>query len=86
MPVIFTATQARFEDVCTVEDALPLLEFLRSTAVPEVDLAACTYVHTALLQLLLAARPRVTSLPVEPDLVRWVAPLLTERANGAVDG
>ena len=53
MAVVFTTTQARFEDVCTVEEALPLLEFLKSGDGVEVDLSACTYLHTALLQLLL---------------------------------
>jgi hypothetical protein len=77
MPVVFTATQARFEDVCTVEEALPLFEFLKSGESLEVDLAACRFLHTALLQLLLTARPMLVSPPTDPDLVRWVGPLLT---------
>ncbi len=82
MPLVFTDTQVRFEAVCTVEDALPLLEFLRVSAAPEVDLSACTHLHTALLQLLLAARPRLVSPPADPTLARWVAPMLTaERQN-----
>lgn len=76
MAVVFTTTQARFEDVCTVEEALPLLEFLKSSAGVEVDLSACTYMHTALIQLLLTARPRMTIFPADPVLARWVAPLL----------
>jgi hypothetical protein len=52
MPLVFTETQVRFEAVCTVEEALPLLEFLQSSDGLEVDLSACTYLHTALLQLL----------------------------------
>jgi hypothetical protein len=77
MAVVFTTTRARFEDVCTVEEALPLLEFLRSGDDVEVDLSACTYLHTALIQLLLTARPRMTGSPADPALARWVAPLLT---------
>jgi hypothetical protein len=76
MALVFIGTAARFEDVCTVEDALPLLEFLKSGDAPEVDLSACTWLHTALLQLLLTARPRLIGLPVDPALARWVAPLL----------
>ena len=34
MPLVFTETEARFEDVCTVEDALPLLEFLKNSEAP----------------------------------------------------
>ena len=76
MPLIVTEQQARFEEVCTVEDALPLLEFLKNSDTPEVDLSACTYLHSALLQLLLTARPRMTVSPADPFLARWVAPLL----------
>lgn len=83
MPVVFTATQARFEEVCTVEEALPLYEFLRGGETLQVDLAACTFLHTALLQLLLIARPMLVSPPTDPYLVRWVGPLLTgEPGNG----
>jgi hypothetical protein len=77
MPVIFTAARARFEDVCTVEEALPLCEFLKSGETLQVDLAACTFLHTALLQLLLTARPMLVLPPTDPYLVRWVGPLLT---------
>ncbi len=83
MPLVFTETQVRFEDVCTVEDALPLLEFLKGSAAPEVDLSACTHLHTALLQLLLAARPNVAAPPGDPALARWVAPLLSEERGSA---
>jgi hypothetical protein len=73
MPLIFTETQARFEDICAVEEALPLFEFLNSATAPEVDLSACTHLHTALLQLLLIARPKVAALPADPGLARWLA-------------
>jgi hypothetical protein len=83
MALVFTETQARFEGVCTVEDALPLLEFLTGSAAPEVDLSDCTHLHTALLQLLLAVRPEVAVSPVDPSLVRWVGPLLRGRCDDA---
>jgi hypothetical protein len=83
MPLVFTETQVRFEAVCTVEDALPLLEYLKANAAPEVDLSACTHLHTALLQLLLAVRPRLASPPADPTLARWVAPLLSDARDDA---
>lgn len=67
---------ARFEGVCAVDEALPLAEWLEEAAEPRVDLGACTELHTALLQLLLAARPAVAVPPEDPFLRRWVAPLL----------
>jgi hypothetical protein len=71
MPVILTEASARFEDVCTVEDAMEFIEYLRSNESASVDLSACTYLHTALLQLLRLARPRITHAPADPFLARW---------------
>lgn len=79
MPLVFTKTLARFEEVCTVEEALPLLEFLNKAKTPKIDLSACTYLHTALLQLLLISRPKVSAPPNDPVLARWVVPLLDAR-------
>jgi len=71
MPLVLTETSARFEDVCTVEDAMEFIEYLRKNDAASVDLSACTYLHTALLQLLRLARPRITAAPADPFLARW---------------
>ncbi|WP_042695107.1 hypothetical protein [Azospirillum sp. B506] len=76
MPIRYDADLARFEAACTAEDALPLAEWLEATAAPRVDLSACTDLHTALLQLLIAAKPAVTAGPEEAFLARWVGPAL----------
>jgi hypothetical protein len=75
MPLVFAETAVRFEGVCGVEEALPLLEHCRSAAAPRVDLADCTVLHTALLQALLLVRPQVTAFPTDPFLARWLPPL-----------
>ena len=67
---------ATLTGVVTVEDAEPLAQWLRETPAAKVRLAACTNLHTAALQALLAARPAVVSSPADPFLARWVAPLL----------
>lgn len=77
MPVHYKGTTARMVDVCTVDEAMPLLDFLRSVKAAKVDLAACAYLHTALLQLLLQARPKIIHWPDDPLLARWLAPLFT---------
>ena len=48
MALIITATQARFEEVCTVEDALPLLEFLRNNDKAEVGLHLASHRTSAI--------------------------------------
>ena len=72
MPIRYDADLARFEAACTVEDALPLAEWLEATAVPRVDLSACTELHTALLQLRMAARPVVDAGPEDAFLARVI--------------
>lgn len=84
MPVTVTGRSARFDGVCTVEEALPLLEFLRNSVDPEVDLSSCTWLHTALVQLLLIAVPQMAALPADPVLARWVTPVLTPATTAAV--
>lgn len=76
MPIRYEDGLARFEGACAVDEALPLAEWLEAAQAPRVDLAACAELHTALLQLLLAARPAVAAEPEDAFLRRWVAPLL----------
>jgi hypothetical protein len=76
MPLVFTERQVSFEDVCTVE-GVATVRVSQDRRGFEIDLSACTYLHTALLQLLLTARPRVT-LPADAGLARWIASLLDD--------
>jgi len=68
MPIRFhgnASLPAVFEGPCVVEEADALLEWLRRTPTPAADLGACTELHTALAQLLLAARVRLIVPPVD---------------------
>lgn len=76
MPIRYDDHLARFEAACTVEDALPLAEWLEATAAARIDLSACTELHTALLQLLMTARPTVVAGPEDAFLAGWVGPAL----------
>jgi hypothetical protein len=84
MPLIFAETSVRFEGVCCVEEALPLLEHCREAETPRVDLAECTYLPTALLQLLLLLRPQVGTLPADPFLARWLPRWLAQPTDAAM--
>ena len=58
-----------------VEDALPLLEFLRTHDGVRIDMGDCTYAHTAVLQALAAATKELT-LPASPEMARWVSAVM----------
>jgi hypothetical protein len=76
MPFQFTKNTATAGDSCTVEDAMPLLEYLMSHRTARVDLGQCANLHTAVLQVLLAAKPKIIALPHEAFLARWLSQIL----------
>ncbi|MBK3733979.1 hypothetical protein GAY29_12790 [Azospirillum brasilense] len=79
MPIRFEDRTARFEGACTVEEAIPLAEWLCAVEAPRLDLGGCTALHTALLQVLLAAGKPVAVPPEDAFLKGWVMPVLGKR-------
>ena len=61
---------------CGVGDAETLQRGLLAAPDSTVKWDACEQLHTAVLQVLLAARPRVRGVPSNPFLAKHVAPLL----------
>jgi hypothetical protein len=59
-----------------VEDAEKLLEWLQDKGATQVDLAACTHLHPANIQVLLAAGTAVSAWPADADLARWLQSVL----------
>jgi len=68
--------------VLAVDDAEQLLQLLLDAgadAAPGADLAACEHVHSACLQVLMAARVRVAAWPAHPALAAWLRAALPEQ-------
>jgi hypothetical protein len=76
MPIEFKKNRAVFQDVVSVEEAEGLLEWLQKKPSAKVDLAACSHLHTANLQVLMAARPGVSRWPEDAELRAWLEPAL----------
>jgi hypothetical protein len=76
MPLTFGEDLILIDGVCGVEEAMPLLEFLQTHGAVRIDMRECTHIHSAPLQVLMAAAERVTDLPEEKFLRRWLAPVL----------
>ncbi|MDB5571150.1 MAG: hypothetical protein JWN93_2333 [Hyphomicrobiales bacterium] len=49
--------------VCGLDDAEPLLRALIERPGAALELADCAFLHTAVIQVILAGRPRLNSLP-----------------------
>jgi len=72
MPIEYSKNTARFTDIVSVEEAEGLLEWLQRQKKPQVDFSACTHLHAANLQVLMAARPTVAAWSEEADLSAWL--------------
>ncbi|TVQ70541.1 MAG: hypothetical protein EA372_10540 [Chromatiaceae bacterium] len=61
-----------------VEDAEILLDWLLKYPGGKLDLAGCTHLHAANLQVLMAARPQITAWPDDAMLADWLRHALNE--------
>jgi hypothetical protein len=71
------ASQGRLALVgnCQSDDAEPLLRHLISQPTATVDISECEGVHTAVLQVLLAAKPSFAGRAKDPFVRDWLEPL-----------
>jgi hypothetical protein len=68
--ILYQKKQAVLEGEASVEEAEALWTWLRRRKAPAVQLAGCTAMHSAVLQVLLVARPAILSAPADPWLAR----------------
>lgn len=72
MSIRYLKKHAALEGLVTVEEAEALSHWLRAQAKPAVHLGKCEQVHAAVLQVLLALRPKLVAPPAD----RWLAQAL----------
>ena len=65
------------EGNCPAEDAETIARMLLLDPAAAVDWHACDHAHTAIVQVLLSARPAMLGLPRSSFLREWVAPVLS---------
>ena len=68
MSIRYLKKYAALEGVVGVDDAETLAQWLQKQASPSVHLGRCEHVHGAVLQVLLACRPRLSVPPPDPFL------------------
>ena len=59
-------------DVLRIDDAEELLALLQKHPAAKIELQACTHVHAACLQVLMAARPGIHAWPQKTRLAHWL--------------
>ena len=77
MPIRYLKKHAALDGVVTVEDAESLTQWLQQQATPAVHLGKCEHVHGAVLQVLLALKPKLCAPPADPVLAAVLVPALT---------
>jgi hypothetical protein len=75
MPMDLSDTAAVLVGVCEVAEAETLLAWLQAHPQGPVDVSGCEHAHTALVQVLIAARPAVTGGSGGADAPAWVEAL-----------
>ena len=58
---------------CPVEEAEALLQMLQATPAAPLDWTQCSHLHTAVLQVVLAARPALIGPCGDRWIEQWVA-------------
>ena len=69
---------------CPAEDAEPLQQYLLAAPGASVEWRSCVYLHSAVVQVLLAGAPPMQGTPQDSFLAKHIAPLLNRTAKSAI--
>jgi len=78
MDIVYDEQLAVLGDLVSVEQAEELLEWMQRHPGGALDLAACTHIHAASLQVLMAAGLAVSAWPRDAELTSWLASALPQ--------
>jgi hypothetical protein len=79
MPIEYKKNQVVFRDITSVDEAEGLLEWLQNKPAAKVDLGACTHLHPANLQVLMASHSRISVWPKDETLRGWLETALKSK-------
>jgi len=77
MAISYKRNVAHFAGTVGVEEAEGFLGWLQKHPKPKLDLSACTHLHAAQLQVLMAARIAIFAWPEDKSLANWLASALS---------
>jgi hypothetical protein len=72
MPIDYKEKQVFMRDIVSVDEAEGLLGWLQDKPRAHINLADCTHMHPANLQVLMAADCRVSAWPRDAGLCAWL--------------
>jgi hypothetical protein len=78
MAIVYQKKLAVLTDTVGVEEADGLLEWLREIPKRRIDLAGCTHLHAANLQVMMAVNPYIATWPKDENLRACLASTLKQ--------
>lgn len=72
MAIVYKKNSAVFSEIAGGEEAEALLEWLHKHPKGKIDLTACTHLHPANLQVMMAAKRSNYVRPSDDSLADWV--------------
>ena len=81
MAIEYRKSLVVFRDVVSVDDAEALLEWLQNKPAARANFAACTHLHPANLQVLMAAGTVVVEWPTEAAFADWLKSALAQATS-----
>ena len=76
MSISYKKTVAVLDGHCEIDEAETLLEWLLENPKGKLNLKSLEHPHTALLQVMMALKPMISSWPEEQQISSWIEPLL----------
>lgn len=70
MTIRFKKTVAVLDDICTIEEAETLLEWLLDNPKGKLNFKQCKHIHTAILQVLMVVKPTLSAYPDNTDVLQ----------------
>jgi hypothetical protein len=62
----------QLSDHVGIDETDDILQWFRERNKTEVDLAKCLHLHSAILQILISAHPRIVAMPIDTGLHDWL--------------
>ena len=81
MSIDYSEEVACLSGFLSVEEAEGLLEWLSVHPQGRLDLSACSHLHSACLQVLMAAKPALITWPTDPSLALWLRNTLSSKSS-----
>ncbi|MDQ7048168.1 MAG: hypothetical protein Q9M92_00975 [Enterobacterales bacterium] len=78
MSVAFKKTIALLEGECSIEDSEELLNWILLNPKGKLNLKKLSYLHTAVLQVLMASQVKISIWPSDTKIASWLQAILLE--------